>query len=71
MMRCVRLPPLVSQRHRISAPGFLRGFERAQREVGIGVVAVEEMLGVVDHFAAVVFQILHGFRDQLEIFFFL
>ena len=29
------------------------------------------MLGVVHHFAAVVFQILHGFADQLQVLFFI
>ena len=45
--------------------GFLGGFERAQGELGIVLVAVEEMLGVVDHFAAVVFEIADGFGDEL------
>ncbi len=60
----------VAQAQHIGA-GFLGGFERAQRELGVGVVAVEEMLGVVDHFAAVVFQILHGLADQLQVLLFI
>ena len=28
------------------------------------------MFCVVDHFLAVIFQIFHGLRDQLEVFFF-
>ena len=37
------------------------GLQRAQGEGGIGVVAVEEVLGVVDHFAPVVLEELHRF----------
>ena len=56
----------VAQAQHVGA-GLLRGFERAHGEIGIGVVAVEEMLGVVDHFAAVVLEILYGFADQQQI----
>ncbi len=59
----------VAQAEHIGPPLF-RGFERAQRELGIGVIAVEEVLGVVHHFAAVVLQMLYGFPDQLQILFF-
>ena len=64
------MPPLVSQRQSTSAPAFVGGFESAQGEIGVGGVAVEEMLGVVDHFLAVVLEVAHGFGDELEIFFF-
>ena len=64
------VPPLVSHRHQNIGAGFLRGFERPQREIAVGVVAVEEMLGVVDHFLAVLLQIAHGIGDELQIFFF-
>ena len=37
--------------------GILRGFKRAQRKIRIGLIAVEEVLGIVDHFLAVVFQV--------------
>ena len=46
----------VAQAQHIGA-GLLGGFERAQGEIAVGVVAVEEMLGVVDHFLAVVLEI--------------
>ena len=49
--------------------GAFGGFERAQGEVGIMDVAVEEMLGVVDDFLAVVDQVLHGFEDELLVLF--
>ncbi len=44
----------VAQAEHVGA-GLLGGFERTHGELGVGVVAVEKMLGVVDHFAAVVF----------------
>ena len=47
--------------------GGLRGFERAQGVLGIGGVAVEEMLGVVDHFLAVVDEELHGLGNELQV----
>ena len=50
--------------------GVLRGFEGAQREIAVMDVAVEEVLGVVDDFFAVVFQIADGFRDDGEVFVF-
>ena len=58
----------VAQAEHVGA-GFLGGFERAQREIAIVLVAVEEVLGVVDHFLAVRLQVLHGVarsvRDSL------
>ena len=42
----------VAQAEHVGA-GLLRGFERAQRVIRVGGVAVEEVLGVVDHFLAV------------------
>ena len=68
--RPVRVPPLVSHRQSTSAPASGRGFERAQREIRVGDVAVEEMLGVVDHFAAVLLQPSHRLADQLEVLLF-
>ena len=59
----------VAQAQHVGA-GFLRGFQRTQREIWVGVVAVEEVLGVVHHFAAVVFQVLYGFPDQQQILLF-
>ena len=66
--RPVSVPPLVSHRQSTSAPARLRGFQRAQRVVRIGQVAVEEVLGVVDHFLAVLLEIRHRFRNQLQVF---
>ena len=48
----------------------LGGFQRPQREIRVGQKAVEEMLRVVDHFAAVLLQVAHGLRDQHEVLFF-
>ena len=44
----------VAQAQHVGA-GLFRGFERTHGELGFGVIAVEEMLGVVHHFAAVIF----------------
>ena len=44
--------------------GVPRGGERRQRVVGIVLVAVEEMLGVVDHLAAVRLEVAHGVGDH-------
>jgi hypothetical protein len=41
-----------------------------QRKIGIGIVAIEEMLGIVDDFAAVLLQILDRLPDQQQILFF-
>ena len=46
-----------------------RSFECLEGVRGVGRIAVEEMLGVVDHFLAVVLEILHGLGNQLEVFF--
>ena len=59
----------VAQAEHIGAR-LLRGFERPQREIGIGVVAVEEMLGVVDHFLAVILQKANRLGNERQIFFF-
>ena len=50
--------------------GVFRGFERAQGEIAVVDVAVEEMLGIVDDFLAVVFEIADGFGDDREVFVF-
>ena len=41
----------------------MRGFQGLQRVAGIGGVAIEEMLGVVDHFLAVRLQVFHRIGD--------
>ena len=58
----------VAQHQNIGA-GVLRGFERPQREIAIARIAVEEMLGVVDHFFAVRLEIRDRIGDELQIFF--
>ena len=47
--------------------GVFGGFERAQSEVAVVNVAIEEMLGVVDHFFAVVFEIAHGLGNDGQV----
>ena len=59
------VPPLVSQRQSTSAPAFFAASSVRRAKSRIGVVAVEEMLGVVDHFLAVVLQVADGFGDEL------
>src|SRR5579864_699657 len=59
----------VAQAQNVRA-GFLSCLQRSHRKIRIGVVAVEEMLGVVHYFPAMVLQILNGFRDQLEVLLF-
>ena len=49
--------------------GLLGGFERAQGVIGVGDVAVEEMLGVVDDFLAVILEVADGFGDEDEVLF--
>ncbi len=44
-------------------------FQRLQGIVGVGLVAVEKMLRVVDYFLAAGFQVSYGFRDHAEVFF--
>jgi hypothetical protein len=51
----------VAQAQHVGA-GLVRGFQRAQRVIRVGDVAVEEMLGVVDHFLAVVLEVASRFR---------
>ncbi len=50
--------------------GLVRGFKSAQREIAIVNVAVEEMFGVVDDFAAMLLQVRDGFGNQREILIF-
>ena len=59
----------VAQAQHVGA-GFLRGFERAQGEIGLVRVAVEEMLRVIDHFLAVCFEIGDSIGNELEVFLF-
>ena len=56
----------VAQAQNIRA-GILRGFERAQGEIAIGTVSIEEMLGIVDDFFTVSLQVLHGICDEFEV----
>ena len=62
------MPPLVSQRQSTSAPALLGGLQGLQGVIGVGDVAIEEMLGVVDDFLAVVLDVAHGFGDEDEVF---
>ena len=50
--RSGRLPPLVSHSTIQSAPASAAALTRRQRVVAVGAEAVEEVLGVVDHLAA-------------------
>ena len=50
--------------------GVFGGFESAESEVAIVDVAVEEVLGVVDHFFAVVLQVTDRLGDDGEVFVF-
>ena len=50
--------------------GLMGGFQGAQGVIGVGDVAVEEMLGVVDHFLAVILDVADGFGDEDEVFVF-
>src|ERR1022692_1693566 len=47
--------------------GVVGGLQGAQGVAGVGDVAVEEMLGVIDHFLAVVLDVAHGFGDEDEV----
>ena len=73
--RSPRSPPVmraavgVAQAKHVGAR-VLRGFQRAQREVRIRLVAVEEVLGVVDDFLAVLLQVSDGLGDDLQVLFF-
>ena len=58
----VRVPPLVSQRQRTSAPAFFAASSVRRAKSGIGDIAVEEMLGVVDDFLAVRLEVARRFR---------
>src|SRR5580698_11320816 len=59
----------ITQAENVSA-GIARGIERLQGVVRVGEVSVEEVLSVVDHFLAMVLEILHRLRDELEILLF-
>ncbi len=58
----------VAQRQHVGAR-VLGRFERPQRVVRVGVVAVKHVLGIVDHFAPVLLQETHGVGDDLQVFF--
>ena len=47
--------------------GFMGGLQGAEGVIGVGDVAVEEMLGVVDDLLAVVLDIADGFGDEDEV----
>ena len=47
--------------------GVVRGLERPERVVGVGLIAVEEMLRVVDHLFAVILEVLHGLGDEQQV----
>src|SRR5450759_1176309 len=64
--RRVTVPPLVSQRQRTSAPA-LCGLQGAEGVIGVGDVAIKEMLVVVDHLLAMVLDIADGFGDEDEV----
>ena len=49
--------------------GLMGGFQGAQGVIGVGDVAVEEVLGVVDDFLAVILDVADGFGDEDEVFF--
>ena len=48
-------------------PGVIDRLDAGDREFGIGEVAVEEMLGVENHFVNVLFEIGDGVVENLEI----
>ena len=60
------VPPLVSHRHRTSAPAVFAASSVRSANSGLAMIAVEEMLGVVDHFLAVILEVLYGLGDQLR-----
>ena len=47
---------------------FLGGLQRLQCVVRIGPVAIEEMLGIVHHLAALTFAIGHAVADHVQVF---
>ena len=49
--------------------GLMGGLQGAQGVIGIGGVAIEEVLGVVDDFLAVILDVADGFGDEDEVFF--
>ena len=62
-------PPAVRvARHQRVRAGFRRRRQRFHRVVRIVQIAVEEMLGVVDHFLAVLLQVAHGIGDHRQVF---
>ena len=48
--------------------GLVRGLQRAEGVIGVGDVAVEEVLGIVDDFLAVILDVADGFGDEDEVF---
>ena len=54
--------------HQAVGAGLGRGGERAQGIVGVGLVAVEEVLGVVHQFLALLLQIAHRVGDHRHVF---
>ena len=60
--RPVSVPPLVSQRQSTSAPARLAASRVRRAKSGLARIAVEEVLGVVDHFLAVVLEVARRFR---------
>jgi hypothetical protein len=59
---------LVSQSTIQRAPGVQRGLQAGERVAGIGLVAVEEMLGVEQRLAPLGDQMRDGGRDVLDVF---
>src|SRR5262249_3160537 len=59
----------VAQTEDIGA-GLLSCFQRAQREIRIGVVAVKEMFGIVDQLFAVLLEKSDGLGNQLKVLLF-
>jgi hypothetical protein len=62
-----KVPPLVSHRHRQSAPASAAALQGGERVVRVGLVAVEEVLGVVDHFLALLLEMAHGVADHAQV----
>ena len=54
------MPPLVSQRVSTSAPPLSAASSTLKAHSGVGLVAVEEMLGVENYLFAVRLKIAHG-----------
>ena len=54
--------------HEAGCAAFGRGFERGQRVLGRVLVAIEKVLGVIDHLAAVLHQMGHRVADHRAVF---